>query len=384
MKLIRFVFQFVLIAPILTSGQSSKVILKKCAKNYDNKLNLPIRVEEIRIHPWVYNVDTSSLIIWYDESAQTKYFLFTNQLSKINKDTTWNYSLEKSRMQLHHYSTKNLENQSFGFLPSNENDLAIQPFLFRLNKKTLTRLDTFINGRRCYLFTIHFPDQVDKRLNLRISSRFRHLWIDSATYDICRFEITEKWNGQDFSDCYKLNYLSIDSFEKKKSAVLDHIDPSTLPEQITQTESTKSLAVGDTLFPLMFKNIGGDSISILQLGRSSLVLDFWYTSCGPCVASIPNNNRLDSLIRRYDSQVLGISVINQNDSFLNAFARSHDIRYDILQSDMVTAKNLYRVQFFPELILIDRFGIVKYIEPGYHNKINPELLMEIEALKKQN
>jgi len=108
----------------------------------------------------------------------------------------------------------------------------------------------------------------------------------------------------------------------------------------------------------------GDPGARMQIGLLKghpVVLDFWATWCGPCVAQAPI---IDRIARRYEKQglvVLGVNVGEPVDR-VTSYARHEHLSYPLVLDATREAAESYDVDKLPSLVVIDRDGrVVKYM-----------------------
>ena len=107
--------------------------------------------------------------------------------------------------------------------------------------------------------------------------------------------------------------------------------------------------------------IEGDGLKLSDYRGKYVLLDFWATSCGPCLAALPELRRLHAEISRDDFEIIGIA--EDDPEWLRRFVadngiawsqvtqnRSEETRRDILDKYMVTG--------IPAYFLIDPQGRV--------------------------
>lgn len=108
-----------------------------------------------------------------------------------------------------------------------------------------------------------------------------------------------------------------------------------------------------------------------DLNGRIIVLDFWFTHCAPCVASIPE---LNHLAKQYP-EVVFISITfdepDEIDKFLDKMVMYYPTGSD---PDQKTIK-AYGVSAFPETFLIDKDGVIQW--QGSPFQLNKELLDEL-------
>lgn len=70
----------------------------------------------------------------------------------------------------------------------------------------------------------------------------------------------------------------------------------------------ENVTVGATLPEATAERVGGDQESLSLYRGNVLLLDFWATWCAPCIASLPDVERLQALLKNRDFQVITISI----------------------------------------------------------------------------
>jgi len=113
-----------------------------------------------------------------------------------------------------------------------------------------------------------------------------------------------------------------------------------------------------------------------------VVVDFWATWCGPCIASIPHNNEV---AKKYADE--GVAVVGActggGEERMEKIAKDKGIEYPAAKTTEAVAKS-WKVGWFPTYAVIDRKGNVRAfgIKPDYVDKVVEALLKEQPAEKK--
>lgn len=113
-----------------------------------------------------------------------------------------------------------------------------------------------------------------------------------------------------------------------------------------------------------FHTLDGKKIEMAQLIGKPTLINFWFTTCHPCVDEIPVLNKIR---KKYQGKVHFISITFNSRQQVTKFIKSHP--YDFTK--VIEAQNYInnlRINSFPINIFIDKNGIVRRIENGipYH------------------
>jgi thiol-disulfide isomerase/thioredoxin len=112
------------------------------------------------------------------------------------------------------------------------------------------------------------------------------------------------------------------------------------------------------------KTVDGRPFDISQYKGKVIIVDFWATWCGPCLAELPN---LKSMYQKYHDRGLEVVGINLDDEGqeLGKFLKDNDLPWKILHSTSPTNKgfsdpnaDFYGITGIPAIFLIDRSGKV--------------------------
>jgi len=132
--------------------------------------------------------------------------------------------------------------------------------------------------------------------------------------------------------------------------------PAKLLESGSDAARSRRLASIDALNPpdLDVSDWVNGEMTADDLKGKIVILDFWATWCGPCLASIPKNN---ALARKYGEDVVLIGVCHDRGAERMAeVVKSRGIKYPVCHDVDNTTINAYMVNGYPDYYVFDRKG----------------------------
>lgn len=122
----------------------------------------------------------------------------------------------------------------------------------------------------------------------------------------------------------------------------------------------------------------GETLRLSDLKGKPVVLNFWFPSCPPCVAEMPEFERVFQNHRSYDVefvgiQLLGIDTAEDGQNFVNEVGVTYALGPD--EDDIITK---YKVNGFPMTVFIDKEqNIVRRWQGVLNEEKMEEILTEI-------
>jgi thiol-disulfide isomerase/thioredoxin len=101
--------------------------------------------------------------------------------------------------------------------------------------------------------------------------------------------------------------------------------------------------------------INGSGMKLADLKGKVVVLDFWATWCGPCIASIPHTNEMLAKYKDKGLVVIGVCHTEGADKMADT-AKEKGIQYPIAADIEGKTVKAFNVDSFPDYYIIDRSG----------------------------
>jgi peroxiredoxin len=154
---------------------------------------------------------------------------------------------------------------------------------------------------------------------------------------------------------------------------------SLVPSPGEKTEGPQALT-GLAAPPLSLGTLAGGQMNLADhKGKEIVILDFWATWCGPCVAALP---QVSEVAATYRARGVAFYAVNQQEEAATVTQFLTDKQWNIPVAMDVKGEGAqaYRVSGIPQTVIIGRTGKVEVVHVGAGPNLKEQLAGELDRI----
>lgn len=136
---------------------------------------------------------------------------------------------------------------------------------------------------------------------------------------------------------------------------------------------------GEPAAALNLKDLGGHPVSLADYKGKVVLVNFWATWCGPCIAEMPAMQRLRDKLGSTKFDVLAVNF-QEGTARINDFLKKRPLHLTIVRDADGSVRTAWRVKVFPTSFIVDPEGRLRYGVQGDVEWMSPKVEAQIREL----
>ena len=129
------------------------------------------------------------------------------------------------------------------------------------------------------------------------------------------------------------------------------------------------------------KTFEGKTVRLSELrGKKVILINFWATWCPPCRLEMPTMQQIYSEYKGKGFEILAVNIEPDAKEEIRDFIKELRLTFPVLLDSNMKVTRQYRLFGLPVSVLIDRQGIIRGKEIGYHDWTDKESRKQVESL----
>ncbi len=378
----KILFLSVFFASIYSFAQTEQQVIKETIENYKSHQTMSYDVEySMKFFDGDEPVTINSSVLIKKQNEDTIFqskFLYNRIDSSINiikyYAPPFLYVIDKNEEKIIKSNTSKGESY-ISFITGNiDGDVLGVYFsdIEKLKKKleNANNILSYSDSSDLLKIEISFPDDDD------FYDQKEVLYIEKTKKIIQKITYQVKYKDQIQQNIWSINNVKFDQTKDSDfdSIVSNHFKTYKIEDYKPLTEEDYKLLEDGAAAPTIVGTIYPDYNKTIDLKYDKItILDFWYTSCMPCIKAI---HHLNALVEKYKGEIkiIGVNPFeyqSHKKEKIEEFLIRTPIDYSILLTEDIP--QAFNVKAFPTLYIIDSNGKVRYSQIGLSDNTYEDL-----------
>lgn len=136
----------------------------------------------------------------------------------------------------------------------------------------------------------------------------------------------------------------------------------------SQSQPSKT-AIGEKFPEFELTTLSGEKISSKSLKGKVVFINLWFTACVPCIEEMPELNKLKE---KYADKVEFYAITFDDAERVKRFLEKRKFEFNHIVGADSFLKNTLQNKSYPLNIILDKEGIIKYVNGGIPHTKNKE------------
>lgn len=155
--------------------------------------------------------------------------------------------------------------------------------------------------------------------------------------------------------------FSVKRTEELSDSIIHHIALAMSDKPAKPVVQKPEIAFLNEVLPdFELVTLGGETITRDDLKGKPTLINFWFTSCPPCIDEMPVLNQIQEA---YQEDFNFVAITFQSKKSVKKFLKKHPFHFKHVLDAQVLIDQL-KIESYPKNIILDENGVVKYVKNG--------------------
>lgn len=212
-----------------------------------------------------------------------------------------------------------------------------------------------------------------------IKAGYKTLHIRKSNYLIDKIEeeITYKDSSQ-----YLSYVLESQKYDEEDYALQSLYDSTNIPNTFLELKdegNLSTLTLGDDAPDWTIPTPDGKILALSDFKGKYVMLDFWYQTCYPCIKALPSLHAINERFKDDNFILIAINPYDNSQQLTN-FIEKRKITYQVGMALNSGINDLYQIDAYPTIYIIDPNGRIVYVQEGYNSNQKRKLKILLKQL----